>query len=104
MQPHLISEFLYVQARRVLDLIRGRSYEEALMILEYTPWKACEPILKVLVSVSLLTQTDFQVSFSLFALVDFALIVLFDRLAGSCAGCSKCKGKLGDEEGETVHQ
>jgi ribosomal protein L22 len=39
------------KVRRVLDTIRGRSYEEALMILEYMPYKACEPILKTLVSV-----------------------------------------------------
>eukprot|EP00873_Tetraselmis_striata_P034778 jgi/Tetstr1/455042/TSEL_041898.t1 len=38
------------KVRRVLDTIRGRSYEEALMILEYMPYKACEPILKTLVS------------------------------------------------------
>ena len=36
-----------LQVRRVLDTIRGKSYEEALMILEYMPYKACEPILKV---------------------------------------------------------
>ncbi len=42
-----------VQVRRVLDVIRGRSYEEALMILEYSPWRACELITKTLVSVRL---------------------------------------------------
>jgi large subunit ribosomal protein L22 len=36
--------------RRVLDQIRGRSYEEALMILEYMPYKACEPVIKTLLS------------------------------------------------------
>jgi len=36
--------------RRVLDQIRGRSYEEALMLLEYMPFRACEPVLKTLVS------------------------------------------------------
>lgn len=36
------------KARRVLDQIRGRSYREALIILEFMPYKACEPILKVL--------------------------------------------------------
>ncbi len=35
----------------LLDQIRGRSYEEALMILEYTPYRACELIIKTLVSV-----------------------------------------------------
>eukprot|EP00884_Botryococcus_braunii_P014425 jgi/Botrbrau1/22984/Bobra.0030s0050.1 len=36
--------------RRVLDQIRGRSYEEALMILEFMPYRACEPILQTLIS------------------------------------------------------
>ncbi|EFN51739.1 hypothetical protein CHLNCDRAFT_14832, partial [Chlorella variabilis] len=39
-----------LQVRRVLDQIRGRSYEEAIMILEYMPYKACEPVLKTLLS------------------------------------------------------
>jgi len=38
------------KVRRVLDQIRGKSYEEALMMLEYMPYRACEPILKTLVS------------------------------------------------------
>jgi large subunit ribosomal protein L22 len=38
------------KVRRVLDQIRGRSYEEALMILEYMPYKACEPVIKTLLS------------------------------------------------------
>jgi large subunit ribosomal protein L22 len=40
MSPH--------KARRVLDQIRGRSYRESLIILEFMPYKACEPILKLL--------------------------------------------------------
>jgi len=40
MSPHKV--------RRVLDQIRGRTYQEALIILEFMPYKACEPILKVL--------------------------------------------------------
>lgn len=36
------------KVRRVLDQIRGRSYREALMILEFMPYRACDPILKVL--------------------------------------------------------
>ncbi|GMH45938.1 hypothetical protein BSKO_13902 [Bryopsis sp. KO-2023] len=36
--------------RRVLDQIRGCTYEEALIILEYMPYRACEPILKTVVS------------------------------------------------------
>ena len=48
---------LALQVRRVLDQIRGRSYEEALMLLEYMPFRACEPVLKTLVSVRLVTNT-----------------------------------------------
>jgi large subunit ribosomal protein L22 len=36
------------KVRRVLDQIRGRSYEEALMILEFLPYKASGPIWQVL--------------------------------------------------------
>jgi large subunit ribosomal protein L22 len=39
MSPHKV--------RRVLDQIRGRSYREALIVLEFMPYKACEPVLKV---------------------------------------------------------
>nr|YP_010401136.1 ribosomal protein L22 [Hemiptelea davidii]AZA05871.1 ribosomal protein L22 [Hemiptelea davidii]QWK47469.1 ribosomal protein L22 [Hemiptelea davidii]QWK47555.1 ribosomal protein L22 [Hemiptelea davidii]UQJ74419.1 ribosomal protein L22 [Hemiptelea davidii]UQT66070.1 ribosomal protein L22 [Hemiptelea davidii] len=38
------------KARRVIDQIRGRSYEEALMILELMPYRACYPILKLVYS------------------------------------------------------
>ena len=40
MSPHKV--------RRVLDQIRGRSYREALIILECMPYRACDPVLKVL--------------------------------------------------------
>jgi large subunit ribosomal protein L22 len=36
------------KVRRVLDQIRGRSYREALIILEFMPYKACDDITKVL--------------------------------------------------------
>nr|AST09077.1 ribosomal protein L22 [Eutreptiella pomquetensis] len=38
------------KVRRILDQIRGRSYEEALMILEFMPYSGCKPVLKVLCS------------------------------------------------------
>lgn len=40
MSPHKV--------RRVLDQIRGRSYREALIILEFMPYRACDPVLKAL--------------------------------------------------------
>ena len=36
------------KVRRVLDQIRGRQYRDALIILEFMPYKSCEPILKTL--------------------------------------------------------
>nr|YP_009493311.1 ribosomal protein L22 [Cercidiphyllum japonicum]YP_009742928.1 ribosomal protein L22 [Cercidiphyllum magnificum]AWH11221.1 ribosomal protein L22 [Cercidiphyllum japonicum]AWK02408.1 ribosomal protein L22 [Cercidiphyllum japonicum]QID91355.1 ribosomal protein L22 [Cercidiphyllum magnificum]QID91442.1 ribosomal protein L22 [Cercidiphyllum japonicum] len=38
------------KARRVVDQIRGRSYEETLMILELMPYRACYPIFKLVYS------------------------------------------------------
>nr|YP_010214777.1 ribosomal protein L22 [Nuytsia floribunda]UBN08698.1 ribosomal protein L22 [Nuytsia floribunda] len=38
------------KARRVIDQIRGRSYEEILSILELMPYRACNPILKLVYS------------------------------------------------------
>lgn len=36
------------KVRRVLDQIRGKTYRDALIILEFMPYKSCDPILKVL--------------------------------------------------------
>jgi large subunit ribosomal protein L22 len=38
------------KARRIIDQIRGRSYEETLMILELMPYRACYPIFKLIYS------------------------------------------------------
>nr|UQJ74332.1 ribosomal protein L22 [Zelkova serrata] len=48
-----VGEYIHMsanKARRVIDQIRGRSYEEALMILELMPYRACYPILKLVYS------------------------------------------------------
>lgn len=39
-----------MKARRVVDLVRGKSVEEALAILKYAPQSASEPVLKVVKS------------------------------------------------------
>lgn len=36
------------KVRRVLDQIRGRSYRDALIMLEFMPYRACEPVTKLL--------------------------------------------------------
>jgi len=38
------------KVRRVLDVIRGKSYEECLIMLEFMPYRSCEPILNALFS------------------------------------------------------
>ena len=38
------------KARRVINQIRGCSYEQALMILEFMPYRACYPILQLISS------------------------------------------------------
>nr|QBK82285.1 ribosomal protein L22 [Cyrtosia septentrionalis] len=40
----------FFKARRVIDQIRGRSYEETLMILELMPYRLSYPILKLVYS------------------------------------------------------
>ena len=34
--------------RRVLQQIKGKSYKDALLLLEFLPYTSCEPIIKVL--------------------------------------------------------
>jgi large subunit ribosomal protein L22 len=38
------------KVRRVLNVIRGRTYQDALTMLEFMPYAACEPIRKALES------------------------------------------------------
>nr|YP_010362928.1 ribosomal protein L22 [Euphorbia pteroneura]UNS16966.1 ribosomal protein L22 [Euphorbia pteroneura] len=38
------------KARRIIDQIRGRSYEETIMILELMPYRASYPIFKLIAS------------------------------------------------------
>lgn len=38
------------KARRILDQIRGRNYQDALIILEFMPYKGCKTIKKLLKS------------------------------------------------------
>ena len=48
------------KVRRVLDQIRGRSYQEALMILEFMPYRACGPIYQVLNSAAANAYNNLQ--------------------------------------------
>lgn len=46
------------KVRRVLNQIRGKSYKEALMILEFMPYSACKPVLQVLQSAASNAQNN----------------------------------------------
>jgi large subunit ribosomal protein L22 len=46
------------KVRRVLNQIRGRSYKDALMILEFIPYSACKPVLQVLQSAASNAQNN----------------------------------------------
>lgn len=51
LEVHAIARYIRMspsKVRRVLDQIRGRTYREALIILEFMPYRACDPILKAL--------------------------------------------------------
>ena len=46
------------KVRRVLKQIEGRSYKEALMILEFMPYAACKPVLLVVQSAGANAQNN----------------------------------------------
>lgn len=48
-----IGRYILISPRkvnRVLNQIRGKNYKEALMLLEFMSYKACEPVSKILYS------------------------------------------------------
>nr|YP_009033823.1 ribosomal protein L22 [Mesotaenium endlicherianum]AHZ11206.1 ribosomal protein L22 [Mesotaenium endlicherianum] len=51
MSPHKV--------RRVINQLRGCSYEQALMLLEFMPYKACYPVLQVLSSAAANASQNF---------------------------------------------
>ena len=49
------------KVRRILDQIRGRSYQEALMLLEFMPYRACGPIWQVVHSAAANAQNNYGI-------------------------------------------
>ena len=50
-ESRAVSKFIRIspsKIRRVLTQIQGKSYSDALLILEFLPYTSCEPIIKVL--------------------------------------------------------
>lgn len=50
------------KVRRVVNQIRGRSYEQALIILEFMPYRACYPILELISSVAANASHNFNLN------------------------------------------
>jgi large subunit ribosomal protein L22 len=50
------------KVRRVLNQIRGKTYKEALMLLEFMPYKACGPIWQVIYSAAANAQHNLNLN------------------------------------------
>jgi large subunit ribosomal protein L22 len=49
------------KVRRVLNQIRGKSYKDALMLLEFMPYRACGPIWQVIYSAAANAQNNLNI-------------------------------------------
>lgn len=64
MQAYAIAKYIRMspfKVRRVLKQIKGRSYKEALMVLEFMPYSACKPVLGVLQSAGANAQNNYGI-------------------------------------------
>ena len=64
-EAHAISKYVRMsphKVRRVLNQIRGRSYKEALLILEFMPYTSCKPVAQVLQSAGATAQNNLGLS------------------------------------------
>lgn len=48
-----------MKAKRVIDLVRGKSVSEALAVLKYAPQRASEPVAKVIASAAANAENNF---------------------------------------------
>jgi len=49
------------KVRRVLNQVRGKSYKDALMLLEFMPYRACGPIWQVIYSAAANAQNNLNI-------------------------------------------
>ena len=67
-RPHAVAKYIRIspdKVRIVLDIVRGRTYNEAVAILKNTPKAASEPVLKVLESAAANAENNLNMSFFL---------------------------------------
>ena len=64
-RPHATARYIRISSRKVkvvIDLIRGKSVNEAMGILMFTPKAAAEPVLKVLKSATANAENNMNLS------------------------------------------
>lgn len=64
-RPKATARYIRISSRKVkvvIDLIRGKSYEEAAAILQFTPKAASEPVLKLLNSAAANAENNLDMS------------------------------------------
>jgi len=49
------------KVRRVLNQIRGKNYKDALMLLEFMPYRACGPVWQVIYSAAANAQNNLNI-------------------------------------------
>ena len=49
------------KVRRVLNQIRGKKYKDALMLLEFMPYRACGPVWQVIYSAAANAQNNLNI-------------------------------------------
>ncbi|KAJ0612482.1 putative ribosomal protein L22/L17 [Helianthus annuus] len=74
------------KARRVIDQIRGRSYEETLMILELMPYRACYPIFKLVYSAAANASSNMGSNEANLVISKADGLTSLDRYKGRCYG------------------
>lgn len=63
-RPKATARYIRISSRKVkvvIDLIRGKSYDEAAAILQYTPKAASEPVLKLLNSAAANAENNLDI-------------------------------------------
>ena len=83
------------KVRRVLRQIQGKSYKDALILLEFMPYASCEPIIKVLRSAAANARTNQPVAGRATGItVHFGEVVNFlFRVKWIVIGLTLCHGK-----------
>mmetsp|Transcript_27990 Transcript_27990/g.43083 ORF Transcript_27990/g.43083 Transcript_27990/m.43083 type:complete len:116 (-) Transcript_27990:6211-6558(-) len=82
----VISKYVRIsptKVRRILDKIRGLSYKEALMVIDFLPYKACDPIWQLLYSAAANAKNNYALNKKTLV-IDKAVVNMGPRLKRIC--------------------